>query len=254
MKRYLIAGNWKMNFVSQEATNFVQALKSKISNFWLDNVEVLLCVPFTNLHPIKQLADGNLFSIGAQNMHYELKGAYTGEISAPMLVDAGCEYVILGHSERRQYFKEDNEILTKKLITALNNGLKPIFCIGETIDQRQSGQTFDVLEYQLQVLKAIQQEQLKNITIAYEPVWAIGTGLNANSEQITEAHQWIDTFIRNNFGKELRILYGGSMNDGNAEEILKCNNVSGGLIGGASLKIDQFTNIIQTAIELSNRG
>jgi len=254
MKKYLIAGNWKMNFVSQEAIDFVQLLKEKIAGFKLDNVEVLLCVPFTNLHPIKHFVDKKLFSIGAQNMHFELKGAYTGEVSAPMLVDAGCEYVILGHSERRQYFKEDNDLLVKKLITALNSQLKPILCIGETIDERQAGKTFDVLEYQLQVLKEIQKEQIKKITIAYEPVWAIGTGLNANAEQITEAHQWIDNYIRNIFGEELRILYGGSMNDGNAREILACKKVSGGLIGGASLKIDQFTNIIQIATELSNNG
>jgi len=136
----------------------------------------------------------------------------------------------------------------------LNNQLKPILCIGETIDERQKGKTFDVLEYQLQVLKQIPKQQINNVTIAYEPVWAIGTGLNANAEQITEAHQWIDRYVQDNFGEELQILYGGSMNDANAEEILKCNKVSGGLIGGASLKIEQFTNIIKTAIKLSNRG
>lgn len=254
MKRFLIAGNWKMNFVSNEAVSFVQALKSEISNFQLQNVEVLLCTPFTNLHPIKQFVDRNLFTLGAQNMHFELKGAYTGEVSAPMLVDAGCEYVILGHSERRQYFKEDNELLTKKLITALNNDLKPILCIGETINERQSAETFKVLEHQLQVLTQIDKDNLSQITIAYEPVWAIGTGLNATSEQVSEAHQWINNYIFDNFGLNLRILYGGSMNDTNAKEILECKKVSGGLIGGASLKIDQFTRIIQTAIEISQNG
>lgn len=254
MKRYLIAGNWKMNFVSNEAVSFVQALKSKLTNLQLNNIEILLCVPFTNLHPIKQFTDRETFSIGAQNMHYELKGAFTGEVSAPMLVDAGCEYVILGHSERRQYFNEDNELLTKKLITALNNNLKPILCIGETIGERQSGDTFKVLEFQLQVLNHIDQDKLANITLAYEPVWAIGTGLNATSEQISEAHQWIDNFIFDLFNVNLRILYGGSMNDANAKEILECKKVSGGLIGGASLKIEQFTNIIRTAIDISQNG
>lgn len=250
MKKYLIAGNWKMNFVSDEAIAFVQSLKSHIIEYNLSNVEILLCVPFTNLHPLKSLVDESLFSIGAQNMHFESKGAFTGEISPTMLIDAGCEYVILGHSERRQYFKEDNEILFKKLKAALNYNLKPILCIGETINERQSGRTFEVLQHQLQVLNELDKGKLTKITIAYEPVWAIGTGLNATSEQISEAHQWIDKYLSDNFGESLRILYGGSMNDANAREILECNKVSGGLIGGASLKIEQFTSIIRTAISI----
>lgn len=252
MKKYLIAGNWKMNFLSSEATNFVADLQSNLQNMFLKNVEVLICSPFVHLQSLQKMINKQLLQLGAQNMHFEPKGAFTGEISPLMLVDAGCDYVILGHSERRQYFGENNEILGKKLKSALEHNLNSIFCIGETLEERQDGKTFDVLNNQLQILHNIDSSMLNKITIAYEPVWAIGTGLNANSEQITEAHSWISKYITDNFANNVRILYGGSMNDTNAREILSCENVDGGLIGGASLKLNSFLNIIQTAIELSN--
>lgn len=251
MKKYLIAGNWKMNFASSEAISFVNELKLHLSQLNLNHIDVLLCVPFTNLHPIKPLLDRNLFHLGAQNMHFEQKGAFTGEISPLMLSDAACEYVILGHSERRQFFFEDNDILSKKINAALNHNHIPIFCIGEKLNERQSNLTYNVLENQLNPLHSVPKELLPNIILAYEPVWAIGTGLNASKEQICETHSWINDFILSNFGVNLKILYGGSMNDENAKDILETNNVSGGLIGGASLSIPKFLNIIKTSIELS---
>ena len=240
-----------MNFTSIEAISFVNELNSNLEKLNLDYVEVLLCVPFTNLHPIILLQNHNLFKLGAQNMHYESKGAFTGEISPLMLLDAACEYVILGHSERRQYFLENNELLLKKIIAALNHNLIPIFCIGETLLQRKSNQTLQVLENQLNILHQVPNNLLSKVIIAYEPVWAIGTGLNATSQQIEETHSWINNFLFSNFGVNLNILYGGSINDSNAKDILETNNVSGGLIGGASTKISQFLNIIKTAINLS---
>jgi triosephosphate isomerase len=210
-------------------------------------VEVLVCPTFTNLGLAQKLTDGSPISLGAQNMHFEEKGAFTGEISAKMLVDTGCKYVILGHSERRQYFKEDNEILTKKLMTAFENNLIPIFCIGETLEERNGGATFGIIENQLSPLSSFSVEQLLKLVIAYEPVWAIGTGLTATTEQILEVHKWIADYLNKNFGIESMILYGGSMNAKNAAEILSTNNVSGGLIGGASLIADQFLSIINDA-------
>lgn len=254
MKKFLIVGNWKMNFTSNEAISFVNELKTHLSDLNLENIDVLLCVPFTNLHPIKPLLDHNLFHLGAQNMHFESKGAFTGEISPLMLLGAACEYVILGHSERRQFFFEDNEILLKKINTALNHNLIPIFCIGEILSQREANQTFQVLEHQLNLLHQVPNDLLSKIIIAYEPVWAIGTGLNATNEQIEETHLWINNFLFSHFGVNVKILYGGSMNDGNAKDILETKNVSGGLIGGASLKVPQFLNIIKTAIDLSFQG
>lgn len=254
MKKYLIAGNWKMNFTSNEAISFVNQLILHLSELNLEQIDVLLCVPFTNLHPIKSFVNSNLVKIGAQNMHFEEKGAFTGEISPLMLLDAGCEYVILGHSERRQYFLENNDILSKKIISALSHNLVPIFCIGETLSQRQANLTFQVLESQLNVLETVQKEFLSNIILAYEPVWAIGTGLNASKEQIIEAHLWINDHVIDRFHVQLPILYGGSMNNDNAKDILECKMVSGGLIGGASLKILQFIDIINTAISLSQQG
>jgi triosephosphate isomerase len=250
MKKYLIAGNWKMNFLKNETIQFAKELSSKLENRALEQVELLICAPFTNFHYLQNnLSDK--WSFGAQNMHFADSGAYTGEVSPLMLMDAGCEYVILGHSERRQYFGEDNELLTKKINSALNHKLKPIFCIGETIEERNRNITFDILNQQLEVLKNVEPDLLSNITIAYEPVWAIGTGLTATTEQIAEVHSWINNYLQTNLSTSLKILYGGSMNAGNSAEILAIDNVSGGLIGGASLKVDQFMQIIDNAINLS---
>ncbi len=251
MKKYLIAGNWKMNLLQNDAQIFGNNLNNELLNRNLSDSEVLVCAPFTNLFTLKNIQNETLWALGAQNMHFADSGAYTGEVSPLMLKDAGCEYVILGHSERRQYFGEDNELLTKKINSALHHSLKPIFCIGETIEERNNNITFDILHHQLEVLKNVEPHQISNITIAYEPVWAIGTGLTANSKQIAEVHSWINNYLQINFSTSLKILYGGSMNAGNSAEILAIDNVSGGLIGGASLKLDQFLQIVDNAIQLT---
>lgn len=251
MKRYLIAGNWKMNLLQNDAQIFAINLNNELLNRNLLQTDVLICAPFTDLFILKSIQNTSLWNLGAQNMHFADSGAYTGEISPLMLKDTGCKYVILGHSERRQYFGEDNELLTKKINSALHHSLKPIFCIGETIDDRNNNTTYDILKQQLEVLQNVNAEQISNITIAYEPVWAIGTGLTASTQQIAEVHSWITNYLQTHFSTSIKILYGGSMNAGNSAEILAIDNVSGGLIGGASLKLEQFLQIIDNAIRLA---
>jgi triosephosphate isomerase len=249
MKKYLIAGNWKMNLLQAETVNLLTQLKDGIQGKKLDNVEILVCPPFTNLYVASKTIENTAILLGAQNMHFMQKGAYTGEISPEMLIDAGCRYVILGHSERRQYFQENNDLLTKKLQAAFDNNLIPILCIGETLEERQQNKTFEVLYNQISIIHNFSRENLSNLVIAYEPVWAIGTGLTATPDQIQEVHQWISDHLYAHFALLLKILYGGSMNEKNAKEILSIVNVSGGLIGGASLKSEQFLKIIDEAIK-----
>lgn len=251
MKNFLIAGNWKMNMLREDTRTLINEIKTGLSNLNLQKVEILVCPTFTSLGIAQKLTNDSPISIGAQNMHYEEKGAFTGEISPSMLLDSGCKYVILGHSERRQYFKEDNEILTKKLSSAFNNNLIPIYCIGETLEERNNGITFKIIEEQLSILTSFKIDMLDKLVIAYEPVWAIGTGLTATKEQILEVHTWIAEYLQKNFGIEVKILYGGSMNAKNSHEILSTNFVSGGLIGGASLVSDQFLAIIKDAVNQS---
>jgi triosephosphate isomerase len=251
MSKYLIAGNWKMNLLQNEAIKLIEDINFGISNLNLSAVEVLVCPPYTDLHIANEQLKDSPIQLGAQNMHFMPKGAYTGEISPEMVIDAGCKYVILGHSERRQYFKEDNEILIKKLKSAFDANINPILCIGETLTEREQKETTNVLFNQISILNLFEKENLEKLTIAYEPVWAIGTGVNATKEQIEEVHLWINNFVYSHFGLKVKILYGGSMNATNAKEILSTENVSGGLIGGASLKSEQFLSIIQTAISLS---
>jgi triosephosphate isomerase len=248
MKSFLIAGNWKMNMLREDTRILINTLKEGLEVLELKNVEVLVCPTFTSLGIAQKLTNDTPIALGAQNMHFEEKGAFTGEISPTMLLDSGCKYVILGHSERRQYFGEGNEILAKKLAAAFNSGLIPIFCIGETLEQRQNGTTFQIIENQLSILSNFNKEQIEKLVIAYEPVWAIGTGLTATTDQILEVHSWIANYLNNNFGIEIKILYGGSLNPKNALEILGTDFVSGGLIGGASLNSEQFLSIINDAI------
>lgn len=250
MKKYLIAGNWKMNLLQAETANLISQIKEAIQNKKIDDVDILICPPFTNLNVANNAIENSPILLGAQNMHFMPKGAFTGEISPKMLIDSGCRYVILGHSERRQYFKEDNELLIKKLQAAFDNNLIPILCIGETLEERQNNKTFEVLYNQITIIHNFSREQLTKLVIAYEPVWAIGTGLTASTEQIQEVHQWIADHIYAHFALQIPVLYGGSMNDKNAKEILSTENVSGGLIGGASLKSEQFLKIIDAAIEI----
>jgi len=250
MKNYLIAGNWKMN---TDAYHTEKLIKEIIEGYKVfePNVKVLICPPFTNLMMATVLLSDTDILLGAQNCHYEAKGAFTGEISVDMLKCVGCEYIIIGHSERRAYFYENDEIINKKLKTVLTNNLKPIFCIGETMQQRQEGLTFSVIEKQIEEgLKGISLEYAKNLVIAYEPVWAIGTGLAATPEQVDEVHNKIRQLIENLFGKigkETLILYGGSVTSGNADKLLNLKNVNGALIGGASLNAVSFLSIINSA-------
>ena len=215
---------------------------------------IVICPPFTNLAAVSAVVKDTIVRLGAQNCHYELKGAYTGEISTAMLRHFGCTYVIIGHSERRTYFFETDESVNKKAHAALNAGLTPIVCIGETLQERQENKTFDVLIKQMDDgLQGMEPDYAENIVIAYEPVWAIGTGISAETWQIAEAHAFIRKHLTGIFKGEtssVLILYGGSLNEENAPAILEIDDVNGGLIGGASLKGDSFLSIINTAEKL----
>ncbi len=251
MRKKIVAGNWKMNM---DYTSGV-SLFSEIINMVKDEVrgdqEVIVCPPFVHLHSLVQLANQHAkISIGAQNCHQADAGAYTGEISATMIKSIGSEYVILGHSERRQYFAESNELLAKKTDVVLKNGLKPIFCIGETLEERNSNIHFDVIKTQLaEGVFHLTAEEFANVVLAYEPVWAIGTGVTASPEQAQEVHAFIRKEIESRYGDAIAdnttILYGGSCNPGNAPELFSQKDIDGGLIGGASLKSRDFTEIVK---------
>lgn len=257
MKTFFIAGNWKMNTTLSEAKELAEFIVKTFPPI-PENIKVILCPPFINIplvsRIVKQSFQPNIF-VGAQNCHFENKGAFTGEVSAPMLIPYDCRYVIIGHSERRKYFNEDNSLINKKLIAVHNNNLIPIFCIGETLEERQQNKTLEILKSQIEEgLEKLSNEQIEKTLIAYEPVWAIGTGISATTEQIFEAHNFIKDLINDNYKidkEKIFILYGGSVDDKNSYEILKLENVNGALIGGASLKKDVFKHIYQNAIELS---
>jgi len=251
MRKKIVAGNWKMNLDYSEGL----ALFSEITNMVKDEVtgkqQAVVCSPFIHLHSLVQMAKGyDKVSVGAQNAHQAESGAYTGEVSAKMLKSIGVEYVILGHSERRQYFHESNELLAKKTDTALANGLKPIFCIGETLEERNSEIHFQVIKDQLvEGLFHLSAEQFGKIVIAYEPVWAIGTGLTATADQAQEIHAFIRAEIAAKYDQQIAddttILYGGSCNPKNAPELFAQADIDGGLIGGASLKSRDFVDILK---------
>lgn len=248
-RKVVIAGNWKMNKTPTETTAFINELLPKIKDA---DCEVVACVPFTGLQNAIKAAKRSNLKIGAQNLHFEPKGAFTGEISADMLKDIKTEYVIIGHSERRQYFNETDVTVNKKMISALAAKLKPILCVGEYLEQREQGITEEVVSLQTKVaLQNIDKKDLKNVVIAYEPVWAIGTGRTATPEQADEVCGIIRSVIKGLYGKRaadsMTILYGGSMNAKNAAELLDQYNIDGGLIGGASLKSDDFTVIVKAA-------
>lgn len=252
MKEYIIAGNWKMNTTIKEATELTKLIiagldAQPVSN----NVKVLICPPFTNLDSVNKLIAKSTVLLGAQNCYFESKGAFTGEISIDMLKQFKCEYVIVGHSERRQYFHETNEFINKKIHALLKNSLTPILCIGESLEDRNANSTFDVLSAQLsKSLANISNDDIAKIVVAYEPIWAIGTGVTATIAQVEEAHNYIRQFLVDNFGtnaEKVLIQYGGSVNAENAKEILAVANVNGALIGGASLKSEQFLQIINIA-------
>ncbi|GAB1372538.1 triose-phosphate isomerase [Candidatus Kapaibacterium sp.] len=250
MRRKLIAGNWKMNTTISESIELIEEIKSKISNLEIKS-EILICPPFVNIVAAVANTKNSGISVGAQNCEYRINGAYTGEVSAPMLFEAGCQYVIIGHSERRTLYGETDVIVNQKLKTVISYKMTPILCIGENLDERNQNKTFDILKTQiLGAYKNLSIDEISETVIAYEPVWAIGTGVSATNEQAAEAHRWIRTFLKEEFGdraSNIRILYGGSMNDANCEGLLSQEDIDGGLIGGASLKAASFVKIIMTA-------
>jgi len=248
MRRKVIAGNWKMNNDLKETQNLISKLSSGLP---LDNLncDVVVCPPFTSLFEAQTLLKDTKVKLGAQNMYFESSGAFTGEISAAMLKSVGCEYVILGHSERRTIFGETDELINNKIKKAIASELKPIFCIGELLEEREAGITENIIEKQLKFgLKDISSEEIVNVIIAYEPVWAIGTGKTASPEQAEEVHKFIRSLINEKYGESISeniiIQYGGSVNSKNAKELLFQKNIDGALIGGASLKADSFIEIL----------
>ena len=250
MRTRVVAGNWKMNGTLGEA----HALVRQLLNVDSHGVDVVVCPPFTALSSVAQLLKGSSIGLGAQNMFSEPQGAYTGEVSAAMLLDAGCQYVILGHSERRAIFGETNERVRKKVIAALAAGLIPIVCVGETLADREADRTLEVILDQLGgAFKTVMEREGARVILAYEPVWAIGTGRNATPEQAQEIHHFIRRWVANFWNEEIaaskRVLYGGSVNAANAASLLQQPDVDGALVGGASLKADAFATIITAAKE-----
>jgi len=252
MRQYLIAGNWKMHTDINSSVELAVGIKNDLIT--KEGVIVLVCPPFINLWHVAQEVKSTDIFVGAQNCYYEDKGAFTGEISVNMIKSIGCEYIIIGHSERRAIFNEQDELINKKAHAILKKGIKPIICIGETLDDRRAEKTNRVLHHQLDIgLLGISDDQAKDIVIAYEPVWAIGTGISAENQQIEDAHRFIRNFLSERFatnGKNILIQYGGSVNPDNAAEILSIENVNGALIGGASLKADSFMAIVNAAQSL----
>ena len=249
MRVPLIAGNWKMNMTIPEAVELVNGIK--IGLRWPEDVDVVVAPPFTSLKMVSEVAKDSYIAVSAQNVHHEEKGAYTGEVAASFIKDAGANYVIIGHSERRQYCNETDELVNKKVRIALKNELKPIVCVGETLEQREQGNFVEVIEKQLSVgLEDLTQVLASELVIAYEPVWAIGTGKVATVTQIEEVHEKIRALLAKNFSEDVansvRILYGGSVKAENSKEILSLPNVDGALVGGASLNSAGFIEIIKS--------
>lgn len=253
MKKKIIAGNWKMHKTIKTGSDLISEIKSDLlKNPVPDHVTVVVCPPFTSLDSASALLKDSKIGLGAQNMFYETEGAFTGEISGEMLKSVGCKYVILGHSERRTYFGETDEIINKKIKKAFEFELIPIFCIGETLQERENGKTFEVVQRQIEKgLDGINKELASNIIIAYEPVWAIGTGKNATPEQAQEVHNFIRNLLSSLYDKttadSVVIQYGGSVKPDNAKQLLSQPDVDGALVGGACLKADSFLSIIRAA-------
>ncbi len=243
--KYFIA-NWKMHKTCAEAINFFDFFKGKSFD---SDITIIIAPPFTLLWPLSKHIEGINLKLSAQNMYFEEKGAYTGEISPIQLIDCGVEYVIIGHSERRNIFKEDDEMISKKLKSAFSHNLTPIFCIGETLEQRQKGITFDILSHQLKIgFSLLSKTEIINTIIAYEPVWAIGTGINATPKQAEEVHLFIQNYISKNYFQnedvDVKILYGGSVTPTNIRELMGIKKIDGVLVGGASLNPESFEKII----------
>ena len=245
-RKAIIAGNWKMNKTATEAKTLISELIPAVKDA---GCEVVICVPFTDLVTAVEMTKGTNIHVGAENVHFEKSGAFTGEISADMLVDLGVEYVIVGHSERRQYFAETDQTVNKRALAALNAGLKVIICVGESLQQREEGVTEELVRMQTKIaLRDVTAEQMANVVIAYEPVWAIGTGLTATDEQANETIGVIRKAVARKYGQEcadkVRIQYGGSMNPKNVKGLMAQPEIDGGLIGGASLKAPDFSLVV----------
>jgi triosephosphate isomerase len=250
MRKKIVAGNWKMNMNLEEGLSFAKSVNQYFNEKPSKKAEVILCTPYIHLNEVSEVLKKGKIVLGAQNCASEASGAYTGEVSAAMIKSTGTQYVILGHSERRTYYHEDDSLLNKKTNLAINNGLNVIFCCGEVRQERESGKHFDVVKRQLQDgLFSLAGAEMNKIVIAYEPVWAIGTGLTATPEQAQEMHHYIRGLVKDKYGKEcaenMTILYGGSCKPSNAAEIFSKPDVDGGLIGGASLKKEDFIAIVE---------
>ena len=245
MRKPIIAGNWKMHKTIAEALEFVNDVKDRVNN---DKVEAVICAPFTLLKDLKQATKGTNIKIGAQNMHFEEKGAFTGEISPLMLKELDMDYVVIGHSERRQYFNETDETVNKKVLKALEVGIDPILCVGETLEEREAGNTKDVCKVQVEkALENVSKEDLAKVVIAYEPVWAIGTGKTATSEDANDVIAYIREVVANLYGElanEVRIQYGGSVKPSNVAEIMNQSDIDGALVGGASLEANDYVELV----------
>ena len=247
MRRKVIAGNWKMNMLPNETIQFIEDLAPLVKN---TEHEVILCVPYTDLFYALLTAQNTNIKIGAQNMHFAESGAYTGEVSGKMLKSINVEYVIIGHSERRQYFNETDETVNKKVKAAFENGLKPIVCVGETLEQREAGKVEEIITNQTKLaLEGLTNEQVENTIIAYEPIWAIGTGKTATKEDANDAVKAIRKKIAEIYGQNVAdgviIQYGGSVKSSNAKELFSMSDIDGALVGGASLKADEFSKIVE---------
>jgi len=248
MRKIIIAGNWKMNKDLKESIDLANSVKRSLYD--MEEIEVVLCPTFTSLSDVNDVITGTAMRLGAQNVYWEKEGAFTGEISSHMLKNAGCVYCIVGHSERRQFFGETNDTVNKKAKALLNNGIMPIVCVGENLEERKAKKEFDVVkDHIVNSLKGLTKEEMLKTVIAYEPVWAIGTGLSATKEQAQEMHKYIRGLIRGIYGDDvasaIRIQYGGSVKPENIKELISQEDVDGALVGGASLKADSFVGIVK---------
>lgn len=253
MRKPIIAGNWKMYKDINEAIELANAIKRGV--FEAENVEIVICPPFTDLGEVGEMMTGSNVGVGAQNCHWEKEGAFTGEISVGMIKSVNCSYVIIGHSERRKYFGETDKNVNRKVSAVIEGGLVPIMCVGETLEEREAGKTMEVVKQQvLGGLEGFSESSMKDLVIAYEPVWAIGTGKTATPTQAEEVHAMIRSLLSERFSQALadstRILYGGSVNPGNIKELMSEKDIDGGLIGGASLKSESFIEMVNKTSQL----
>lgn len=251
MSRVIIAGNWKMNKNIGESIDLANSIKRLLYD--VEEVEIVICPPYTSLSDVREVIMETNIKLGAQDCYWEKEGAFTGEVSSLMLKDVGCEYVIIGHSERRQFFNETNETVNKKARAVLKEGMRPIVCVGEKLEERKNGKTFDIVkDHVVNSLAGLSREEMLRTVIAYEPVWAIGTGVNATEVEAQEVHQYIRGLLEEMFdadaAKSVRIQYGGSVRPDNIKELISQKDVDGALVGGASLKADSFVQIVKNCL------